>query len=249
MVVTANVLRTLDPVAARGVLAGVIAEEPDLVALQEWDLPRLGLLRGTGHVRLLPAPGISQRRSCPDSGYVWCAPLLGGCVVGAKTDRYDLTGCRVRLLSMLGRGDNPGRPFGIEPPRIVSIGTYRDRQDGRTTSLLSFHLVPGVQARGRYRDDRPLIACRHRREVRRLQSLVDERLAEGHVVYAAGDSNFDGLRLRGLVSAWEGRDDGPGTHGPFRKIDDVHGPGRASSVTLLANASDHKAVVVTWDRP
>src|SRR3954451_7285008 len=63
-------------------------------------------------------------------------------------------------------------------------------------------------------------------------------------VYAMGDSNFDGLRLPGLTSAWEGRESDPGTLGPRRKIDDVFGPGPADSVRLLTSASDHKAVVV-----
>jgi len=73
---------------------------------------------------------------------------------------------------------------------------------------------------------------------------VSEQLALGHVVLAVGDSNFDGARLAGLTSAWEGREGEPGTLGPRRKVDDVHGPGPASSVTLLATGSDHKAVLV-----
>jgi len=63
-------------------------------------------------------------------------------------------------------------------------------------------------------------------------------------VYAVGDANFDGLRLNGLTSAWEGRESDPGTLGPRRKIDDVHGPGPAASVTVLTSRSDHKAVIV-----
>jgi hypothetical protein len=74
---------------------------------------------------------------------------------------------------------------------------------------------------------------------------VGEQLGLGRVVYAVGDSNFDGLRLAGLVSAWEGRDDETGTLvASRRKIDDVHGPGPATTVSLLTNESDHRAVVV-----
>ena len=81
--------------------------------------------------------------------------------------------------------------------------------------------------------------------MRRLQDLVDGLLARGHVVHALGDSNFDGLRLRGLTSAWEGRDDEPGTLGPRRKVDDVlSAPGHAASVTRLTSDSDHQAVIV-----
>ena len=69
-------------------------------------------------------------------------------------------------------------------------------------------------------------------------------------MYALGDSNFDGLRLRGVTSAWRGREEEPGTLGPRRKVDDVHASrGSASSVTLLASDSDHRAVVVEHVRP
>jgi len=113
--------------------------------------------------------------------------------------------------------------------------------------LVNYHLVPSVQARGRYQSDRPRLVSRHQGEVSGLQRIVDEQLGLGRVVYAVGDSNFDGLRLRGLTSAWEGRETDPGTLGAKRKIDDVHGPGPASSVTLLTNASDHKAVIARRD--
>jgi hypothetical protein len=64
------------------------------------------------------------------------------------------------------------------------------------------------------------------------------------VVHAVGDSNFDGLRLPGLTSAWEGREGDPGTLGPVRHVDDVHGPGPAQQVTSVRTASDHRALVV-----
>jgi hypothetical protein len=121
----------------------------------------------------------------------------------------------------------------------------RDRLTGRTVSVVNYHLVPGVQARGEYRVDRPRLVARHRTEVRRLTRLVAEQLALGDVVHALGDSNFDGLRLSGLTSAWSGREHEPvGTLGPHRKIDDVFGPGRALSVVLVTTPSDHLGVVV-----
>jgi hypothetical protein len=105
-----------------------------------------------------------------------------------------------------------------------------------------------VQALGEYREDRPLLVARHRREVRRLQGLVESLLARGHAVHALGDSNFDGLRLAGLTSAWEGRGDEPGTLGPRRQVDDVlSAPGRAVSVTRRSSDSDHQAVIVEVD--
>ena len=137
------------------------------------------------------------------------------------------------------------RGGGSAPPRLATVATYRDRRGGPPVSLVDFHLSPGVQSDGRYRADRPALVARHRAEVRRLQRLVDALLARGHVVYAVGDSNFDGFRLGGLTSGWEGRDDHPGTLGPRRKVDDVFSSlGPATSVTLLASDSDHRAVAV-----
>jgi hypothetical protein len=132
----------------------------------------------------------------------------------------------------------------VLPARFAAVVTLRDRDADRTIGLVNYHLTPGVQTRGRYRDDRPLLVARHRAEVRRLGGLVAGLVAAGHAVYALGDSNFDGLRLPGLTSAWEGREDSPGTFGEHRKIDDVHGPGPALSVTLLSSPSDHRAVLV-----
>jgi hypothetical protein len=251
VVATANVLRTIAPSEARRALAGILDLAPDLIGLQEWNLTRYRLLRETGSVGLVPQLGVRPGRTVSSRApsYLWSTPLMGGCAVGARADRFELIGCRARILSWPGRADKPERWLGIEPPRTLTIGVYRDRQRSRTVSLLNFHLVPGVQARGRYREDRPLLVDRHQAEVRHLQRLVDDQLARGRGVYAVGDSNFDGLRLSGLTSAWEDREGEPGTLGPRRKIDDVHGPGRATSVTLLANGSDHKAVIVSRPDP
>lgn len=239
VVATANVHRGLGPEAARQALRGVLELEPDLVGLQEWHPWRFRLLAETGSVGLLRGPRIGRHRG----GYLWTMPILGDCVVGARSDRFCLVEARSVTLSRLARADRPDHWRNIEPPHRAMVATYDDRVRGRTVSLVSYHLVPGVQARGRYRDDRPLLAERHREEARRVQALVDERLGLGHTVYAVGDSNFDGFRLSGLTSAWEGRDAEPGTLGPRRKVDDVHGPGRPLSVRLLANGSDHKAVL------
>jgi len=240
VVATANVHRGLGADDARRSLRGVLEHEPDLVGLQEWHPWRYRLLAETGSVALLRRPRIGRQRD----GYLWTMPILGDCVVGARSERFSVAEVRSVALSRIGRADKPDRWLHIEPPHLATVATYDDRIHGRTVSLICYHLVPGVQARGRYRDDRPLLAARHQQEVCRLQALVDERLTLGHTVYAVGDSNFDGLRLSGLTSAWEGRDAEPGTLGPRRKIDDVHGPSLPLAVRLVANASDHKAVVV-----
>jgi hypothetical protein len=228
-VATANVLRSLPRHEARAALTGVLALDPDLVGLQEWGVTRHRLLR--------------ER---PD--YVWVAPLVGGCPVGVRADRFDVLRRSSRALGWVGRSDPGARPLPVLPPRFATVVVLRDNRWDEVVTVVNFHLVPGVQAGGRYRADRPLLVARHRAEVRALERVVREQLAGGGEVYATGDSNFHGLRLTGLTSAWEGREDGPGTHGPRRRIDDVHGPGPSTSVTLLTNASDHKAVVVTRER-
>jgi hypothetical protein len=245
VVATANVLRSLGRGDARAALVGVLDEEPDLVGLQEWNITRLPLLRETGSVGVVP--GLPFRLGGRGSGYLWSAPVIGGCPVGARAERFELLESRVRLLSRPGRADRPNRRWGLELPRLATIGIYRDRTVDREVCLVNYHLVPSVQARGSYQTDRPRLVGRHQGEVAGLQRIVDEQLGLGRVVYAVGDSNFDGLRLHGLTSAWEGRETDPGTLGGRRKIDDVHGPGPAASVTLLTNASDHKAVIARRD--
>src|SRR5947209_20348317 len=95
LVGTANVLCTLDRARAGAAVDGVLAHEPDLVALQEWGLLRHGVLRRRGSVRLLPdlLPGPLRGRRRPEGarkGYRWLAPLAGGCAVGARADRLVL---------------------------------------------------------------------------------------------------------------------------------------------------------------
>jgi hypothetical protein len=245
-VASANILSSLSPTHARKALDDVLDLSPDLVGLQEWYPSRSRLLRETGLLGLVPhiggRLGRSAARGTPD--YLWNTPLVGGCAVGARADRFELIQCRTRFLSRVGSGDRHHQRRNLEPARAATIATYRDRYADATVCLVNFHLVSGVQSRGDYRADRPLLVDRHQREVRVLESLVHEQLARGHVVYAVGDSNFDGLRLGGLTSAWQGREDAPGTLGLRRKVDDVHGPGPAEAVTSVTTASDHRAIVV-----
>ena len=245
-VASANILCTLGTADARRALDDVLTLGPDLVGLQEWYPSRFRLLRETGRLGLVPHVGHRLRRTAdrgtPD--YLWNTPLVGGCAVGARADRFDLVECRTRFLSGVGPADRQRRRTTLEPARAATIAVYRDRTVDRTVCLVDYHLVSGVQQDGAYRTDRPVLTARHRHELELLQRLVREQLDRGHVVYAAGDSNFDGLRLEGLSSAWEGREDSPGTLGLHRHVDDVHGPGRAEAVTVVTTASDHKALVV-----
>jgi hypothetical protein len=165
--------------------------------------------------------------------------------VGARNDRFQLLDSRLELVGRFWRADRSAGPPSIAVPRVVTLAVWRDLRNDRIVSVVNYHLTPRVQGKGRYRQDRPLLVARHRAEVRHVERLVGQELGLGRVVYALGDSNYDGLRLAGLTSAWEGREDETGTLvGSRRKIDDVHGPGAATSVTLLTSASDHRAVVV-----
>jgi hypothetical protein len=246
VVATANVLSKLGTADAEQALDGVLSAAPDIVGLQEWVTSRTGLLRARGELRRLP--GLSFRREAMDR-YLWYAGRLGRCVVGVRADRYQPLRARLHLLSGFEHTGSHGRPLGIEPPRCAVSATFDDRLTGLKVGVVVYHLSPGTQSKGCYRDDRPRLAARHRREVERLQRIVDGLLDTGHVVYALGDSNFHGLQLRGLTSAWVGREDEPGTLSSYRKIDDVFGPGVPMALARLASASDHQAVVVTRADP
>jgi hypothetical protein len=228
VVATANVLGSLSRRDARDTVTTVLAHHPDLVALQEWHPWRAGVLRAF-------------------RDHYWFLPLLGGCAVGARRDRFTRVSRGTRVLSPPGRADRDGRAFGLEPARLAAVTVHRDREDGGTLALVDYHLVSQVQGAGRYRDDdRPALVARHRRETLALRSLVAALVADGHATYACGDSNFHGFQIPGLVSAWEGRPDAGGTYGPDRRIDDVFAPTAPVDVMTVPTASDHLAVVATY---
>lgn len=230
-IATANLAQALDREGASVALGRVLETEPDLVALQEWNLPRRGLLASVG------------------SGYHWWWPVVGGCVVGARRARYEPLSRGVRLLSRPGA---PGRRESgqtWQPGRLAAHAAFRDREDGAAVGLVSYHLVSGTRARGRVREDRPRLVARHRGEEQRLQGLLDRLRAQPFVTWwAAGDANREALVLTGLVSAWSGRDLAPGQPGTLghRRVDDVHGPSAAREVRMVRTGSDHQAVVADW---
>jgi hypothetical protein len=244
LVATANIDFHLRAADAHAALHTVLEQQPDLVGLQEWHLQRVASLRRVGS--LVVPPFSRWRFAGAASSYAWTGLLVGGTAVGARTDRFTQVEAHAVLLSPPGFADKPDRPLGLEPPRYAAVGLYRDRYVDRTVALVSYHLVPGVQAAGRYRADRPRLVARHRHEHARLERLVDRLHTRGHVVHAVGDANFDGFSLAGLTSCWEGHPEGGGTH-HARRIDDVFGPVPATSVRLLTTASDHRAVLA--ERP
>lgn len=243
-VASANILMTLPRVVGAQALEQVLAAAPDLVALQEWYLPRLRELRRHGSVQLDPGFGLPPLPVGGSGPWAWISTITDGNVIGWRTDRYDLLDPCTFLNVGPAPSERPDRFLRTEPPRFVAAAVLADREQDRTVALLSHHLSAGVQAGSGYRADRPRLAARHRHEVAHVERVAARLRREGHVVVVAGDSNFDGLRLRGLTSAWEGREGEPGTHGS-RKIDDVFGQGPATAVERVVTASDHEAIVVT----
>lgn len=249
-VATANVRFDLQPDQAGLALDVVLDQGPDLVGLQEWAIARAGgLLR---HGRVGPVPGVASLgwgRSGPGTvgEYHWNVPLVGGCVVGARLERYTPLRARPVLLSLPGRADR-GQGQVVEPGRVATLATYADRVTGRTVTVVSYHLVSGIQRRGRLREDRPVLVARHAHESAVLRRLVRRLLRRGHYVVAVGDSNLDGFTLPGLTSAWAAYDGTAASHGS-RRIDDVFGCGTAESVTVVETPSDHRAVVVRRHDP
>jgi hypothetical protein len=225
VVATANVLGTLCRREAGAAVAAVLEHAPVLVALQEWHPWRAGVLGRFGD-------------------YEWFAPLLGGCVVGARRDRFRPVSRHAWPLSPPGRADRSGRLLGLEPARQAAATVHRDRVTDAKVLTVSFHLTSQVQGPGDvHRADRPLLVARHRREAAALARLLAGRRDPA---YACGDSNFHGFRLPGLVSAWADRPEAGGTLGPRRQVDDVHGPAAPTDVVTVATPSDHLAVVATY---
>lgn len=242
-----NILRSLGRAEARVALHAVLDHEPDLVGLQEWGPKRIGLLRETGPVGLLPwGPGFRARG---EVGYHWSTALLGGCAIGVRADRYDVVGTHSVLLDWPGFADKPGRPLRLEPARIAALGVYRDRRTGSEVALVDYHLAPGVEVGGGYREDRPRLVLRHQEEVRRISAIVDAQQRLGRTVFAVGDANYHGLKLDSLTSAWTGYEQLPGTLVDGRTIDDVFALTAPTEVEVVSTPSDHKAVIARFDEP
>ena len=225
VVATANVLGSLGRRDAHAAVAAVLEHGPDLVALQEWHPWRAGVLGRFGD-------------------YEWFAPLLGGCVVGARRDRFRPVSRHTWPLSPPGRADRSGRFLGLEPPRQAAATVHRDRVTDGQVMTVSFHLASQVQGPDDvYRADRPVLVARHQRERAALARLL---AGSRGPAYACGDSNFHGFGLPGLVSAWADRREAGGTLGARRQVDDVHGPAAPTAVVTVATPSDHLALVATY---
>lgn len=225
IVATANVLGSLPRGEALAAVAAVLEREPDLVLLQEWYPRRRGLLDTFGD-------------------WTWFQPLVGGCAVGARRERYAVLSRRSHPLSRPGLSDRHGR-LRLEPGRAATVARHRDLATGATVAVVDYHLVSQVQRHDAYREhDRPRLVARHRSEAAAVERLVARAAAD--TTYAGGDANLHGFALPGLVSLWAARPDAPGTLGPRRRVDDLHSETGPLEVELVETASDHRAVVATY---
>ena len=249
-VATANVQSSLSAVDAGTAVGQVLDAMPDLVALQEWYPMRWRILRTCGCVHPVPGARWTAPARATDAGYLWAAPFVGGTVIGARRDTFELVKARSLLLSGPGRAEWPAGWRGLQPARFATVALLRRRRASEgpagSVAFASYHLVSGVQRGGAYRPDRPRLVARHQQEVRRLSALVEELRRRHPEVYVAGDGNFDGLRLPRLASCWDEPGDHLGTLGPRRRVDDIHGPVRPSGVRLIETPSDHRSVVADF---
>lgn len=226
---TANVLSSLDRSDAAECLGVVLEGKPDIVALQEWRLTRAGVLR-------------RQRQTMS-----WITSVPGDCVIGLCSARFKVIATRQVALGGLGLADHRSRALNLLPPRWVSVVEAMDGATNQRVGVVSFHLVPGTQRSGGYREDRPRNAQRHQQEVRRLRAVTTGLVERCDTVWAAGDSNFHGLALAPLTSAWSGRPGAEGTLGSYRRIDDVFSTEPAIDLRLLRSHSDHAFVQVDYE--
>lgn len=247
VVASVNVLFTLSNAHARDALFDVLAERPHLVALQEF---------GPARDRIL--------NDIPDhSGpYQWTRPKTDGDPAGPvlwHKHRFQLRAANaVRLARREYVGHLPGRKDRLAAnyaTEVILDGLEPDESqpnarhpDGTQTVLLNFHLtaeIQDVRGGGGYKKELKyrLRVARHKRERRRLEQRARAHLKKGRTVYVAGDGNFTGLELAGLVNCWQGRKGG--TLGG-RAVDIVFGARRPAKLWTKKNASDHDALVVVY---
>lgn len=228
-VACANVKVTLDHFGAAQALEDVLALNPDLGGLQEWPSGRDVLLRKA-------------------SSYDFARNSAGGGPVFWRRDRYGLVRCRAVVLARRSFvGHLTGRKSTL-PASVATLVVLCDDDTGAEVAVVNYHLTAEVQYGGGYRTDkahRPRVR-RHKREVARLTRLARRQWRKGRRVYLIGDSNFDGLRVKGFRSCWTGPDlpDG-GTLGN-RRVDIVFAATVPKRVRLVKTPSDHRAVVVDY---
>lgn len=226
-VLTLNERDTLPVETARADLTRVLeVGRPHIGGLQEWGRSREGILQSL-------------------DGYAWTRPARGGGPVIWRRDRYRLRSCKAIRLSgpeyvgrLVGRRSRLGASWATE---VV----LDDLRTGDVVVVLNAHLTAEVQQGKGYRRDlahRPRVR-RHKRERRRLSRRGRWHLKRGRVVYIVGDFNFHGLRLRGFVSCWKGRN---GATLGNRAVDLVFADRKPDRIKVFKTHSDHRAVVCIY---
>lgn len=231
-IATANIACALDRESARECLDAVLAENPDVVLLQEWALKRLAILRGSGSISVVAPVALGEFGAGP---YRWFAPVTGGCAVGVLQQRFADARARLRSLSL------PGWSEGqlLQPGRTALEIHATDGTSKQSVAFVSYHLVSGAHHEGHYLLDRPHQGARHRHEHARLQRIID-RARGSRDVYAGGDANSETMEIAGMISAWRCLPDPP------RRVDSIFAARSAEAIHQIETASDHRAVVVDY---
>lgn len=231
-VASINLVYTLSDEAFEAGLRKVLARRPDLVALQE---------AGRNRDRIL-------ERVSKAMGYEWCRPVSPN---GDPTmpvmwrNCYRVRSCRpVRLARREFVGHLPGRKSRL-PASWATEVILDELGTSRQTALINFHMTAEVQFGAGYRKDRGhrLRVNRHRRERWRLGRRARWNKRRGRRTFAAGDGNYDGIKLRGFVNCWMGRSGGTLDH---RAVDVVFAATRGKHLSTIETPSDHDALVVDY---
>jgi GH25 family lysozyme M1 (1,4-beta-N-acetylmuramidase) len=182
-------------------------------------------------------------------GWTWLRGA-GAPPVGVRAGRYARHSVESVTLAK-GRRVNPlpGRRTRLPDMNATVVVTH----DGsETVGIIATHFPASVESGGVYKriaGKLTLRAVMHRQGRTALRKHAETLAATCDRVYVMADTNFHLMRFLGaprLVSCWDGRKP-VGTHGK-RTIDIVYAWGRkAASVRTIPTASDHDAVVATYD--
>lgn len=216
-----------DPTAEEDLRLWLTEDRPHLAGLNEWESGRNYILR----------------RLVKEGTHNWARPVGGGPVALWQTGLgRELVNCYGHELvgeEFVGR--LPGRKS-VLPPSITTVAKFTDG-----TALLVTHMTAEVQDRhGNYHDDECHAARvrRHKKERRRLRRLVRKLRRRGWEVYVVGDTNYQDMTLRPLISCWQDKPH-QGTLGG-RCVDYVYAERESSGVRTFKGRSDHKAVVAIY---
>lgn len=235
---SSNLVFTLHADDFETALRRVLADDPDICALQE-------VLRANGKDGIL-------NRVCKDLGYAWARAKDGEPVLW-KISRYGKTPRWVRPV-VLARGEFvghlPGRKDRLGPSIATEVG-LNDLLTGRIVVAIDYHMtaeIQDVRGGGGYKKDlkHRLRVLRHKREKRRLGRRGRAHLKKGRVTRLLGDSNFSGMEIGGFVNCWVGHQ--PPPHGTLqgRPVDIVFDEHRSDDLDTIPTRSDHDTLVVTY---